>query len=80
LIIVVGELPVRFDRISRDGQGGPALQSTRINGNAWYGDSGGPQFYNDQVVGVASTADGRSIQNYASIADGRSWIRSITGV
>jgi secreted trypsin-like serine protease len=70
---------VRFDQLSRDAQGGEALQSSRINGNAWYGDSGGPQFYNDQVVGVASTADGQSIQNYAGVPSSIAWIRSIIG-
>jgi hypothetical protein len=63
-----------------DAYGGPAIRSTRINGNAWRGDSGGPQFYNGVQVGVASTADGVSIQNYASVAASRSWIRSVAGV
>ncbi|MBQ1014785.1 trypsin-like serine protease, partial [Micromonospora sp. M51] len=39
-----------------DAYGGQAIRSTRINGNAWRGDAGGPQFYNGQQVGVASTA------------------------
>ncbi|HEX6967885.1 MAG TPA: DUF1986 domain-containing protein [Micromonosporaceae bacterium] len=63
-----------------DAYGGQAIRSSRINGNAWRGDSGGPQFYNGRQVGVASTADGYSIQNYSSVAASRSWIRSITGV
>lgn len=63
-----------------DAYGGQAIRSSRINGNAWRGDSGGPQFYNGQQVGVASTADGRSIQNYSSVAFNRAWIRSVSGV
>ncbi|SCE67483.1 Trypsin [Micromonospora viridifaciens] len=63
-----------------DAYGGPAIRSSRINGNAWKGDSGGPQFYNGVQVGVASTADGQSIQNYASVAASRSWITSVAGV
>lgn len=63
-----------------DAYGGQAIRSTRINGNAWKGDSGGPQFYNGRQVGVASTADGVSIQNYASVAYNRSWITSVAGV
>ncbi|NLU77876.1 DUF1986 domain-containing protein [Micromonospora sp. HNM0581] len=63
-----------------DAYGGQAIRSSRINGNAWRGDSGGPQFYNGQQVGVASTADGRSIQNYGSVAYNRAWIRSVSGV
>ncbi|WP_205717761.1 S1 family peptidase [Actinomadura soli] len=59
---------------------GPAICTTKINGNAWSGDSGGPQRYNDQQVGVASTADGRSEQTYGSVPAGRSWIRSVAGV
>ncbi|MGI5212406.1 S1 family peptidase [Plantactinospora sp. CA-290183] len=63
-----------------DAYGGRAIRSTRINGNAWRGDSGGPQFYNGAQVGVASTADGRNIQNYGSVAYHRSWISSVAGV
>ncbi|MBQ1050953.1 DUF1986 domain-containing protein [Micromonospora sp. C51] len=63
-----------------DAYGGQAIRSSRINGNAWRGDSGGPQFYNGQQVGVASTADGQSIQNYGSVAYNRAWIRSVSGV
>lgn len=63
-----------------DAYGGRALRSTRINGNAWRGDSGGPQFYNGAQVGVASTADGVNIQNYGSVAFNRAWITSVAGV
>ncbi|WP_243707988.1 DUF1986 domain-containing protein, partial [Micromonospora sp. KC606] len=63
-----------------DAYGGQAIRSTEINGNAWRGDSGGPQFYNGRQVGVASTADGVSIQNYGSVAYNRAWITSTAGV
>ncbi|MEV4753763.1 DUF1986 domain-containing protein [Micromonospora sp. NPDC049559] len=63
-----------------DAAGGRAIRSTAINGNAWRGDSGGPQFYNGAQVGVASTADGVSIQNYGSVAYNRAWITSVSGV
>jgi secreted trypsin-like serine protease len=63
-----------------DAYGGQAIRSTRINGNAWRGDSGGPEFYNGQQVGVASTANGTTIQNYGSVAFNRAWIRSTSGV
>ncbi|MGA3538821.1 S1 family peptidase [Micromonosporaceae bacterium DT194] len=63
-----------------DAYGGRAIRSTRINGNAWRGDSGGPQFYNGAQVGVASTADGSNIQNYGSVAYNRAWITSVAGV
>jgi secreted trypsin-like serine protease len=63
-----------------DAYGGPAIGSTRITGNAWRGDSGGPQTYNGQQVGVASTADGQSRQFYGSVPANRSWIRSVSGV
>jgi secreted trypsin-like serine protease len=72
---------VRVSTLSaRDAYGGQAIGSTRINGNAWRGDSGGPQFYNGQQVGVASTADGTSRQFYGSVPNSRSWIRSVAGV
>jgi secreted trypsin-like serine protease len=63
-----------------DAYGGRAIGSTAINGNAWRGDSGGPQFYNGSQVGVASTADGVSRQYYGSVAYNRSWITQVAGV
>jgi secreted trypsin-like serine protease len=63
-----------------DAYGGRAIRSSRIDGNAWRGDSGGPQFYNGQQVGVASTANGVNIQNYGSVAFNRAWIQSVAGV
>ena len=65
---------------STDAYGGQAIRSTGVNGHAWRGDSGGPQFYNGQQVGVCSTGNGTSYQNYASVAANRSWISSIAGV
>ena len=63
-----------------DAYGGRAIGSTRINGNAWRGDSGGPQVYNGAQVGVASTANGTNAQYYGSVAYNRSWISSVAGV
>ena len=63
-----------------DAYGGRAIASSRINGNAWRGDSGGPQVYNGAQVGVASLADGQSVQYYASVAYNRGWITSVAGV
>ena len=63
-----------------DAYGGRAIGSTRINGNAWRGDSGGPQVYNGAQVGVASTADGTSRQYYGSVAYNRAWITQVSGV
>jgi secreted trypsin-like serine protease len=63
-----------------DAYGGRAIGSTRVNGNAWRGDSGGPQVYNGAQVGVASTADGQSRQYYGSVAYNRAWITSVAGV
>ena len=65
---------------AQDAYGGRAIGSTAINGNAWRGDSGGPQFYNGSQVGVASTADGVSRQYYGSVAYNRAWIQSVAGV
>lgn len=63
-----------------DAYGGRAIASTAITGNAWRGDSGGPQVYNGAQVGVASTADGQSRQYYGSVAYNRAWITSVAGV
>ncbi|MEJ3743368.1 DUF1986 domain-containing protein [Actinomycetes bacterium KLBMP 9797] len=63
-----------------DAYNGRAIRSTRVNGNAWRGDSGGPEFYNGAQVGVASTANGTTIQNYGSVAYNRAWITSTAGV
>ncbi|PZG01810.1 S1 family peptidase [Micromonospora deserti] len=63
-----------------DAYGGPAIRSTRGDGVAWRGDSGGPQFYNGQQVGVCSTGNGSTYQNYGSVAANRSWIMSVAGV
>jgi secreted trypsin-like serine protease len=71
---------VRVSGFTQDAFGGRAIASRRINGNAWKGDSGGPEFFNGLQVGVASTADGRSIQNYGSVPFNRAWIRSTAGV
>jgi secreted trypsin-like serine protease len=71
---------VRVTGFTSDAYGGRAIRSTAVNGNAWKGDSGGPEFYNGRQVGVASTADGSSTQNYGSVAVNRSWIRSVSGV
>jgi len=70
---------------STDAYGGRAIASRGINGAAWHGDSGGPEVSGGLQVGVASTAGNsgsnpQGVQNYASIAASRSWIRSTTGV
>ena len=77
---VLKQADVRITGASTDYLGGPAIASVRLTGNAWSGDSGGPQLYNGVQVGVASTADGVSEQNYSSVAAGRTWIRDTAGV
>ena len=64
----------------RDAFGGRAICSTGISGVAWQGDSGGPQLAGGVQVGVASTGNGSTSQTYASVANSRSWIRSVAGV
>ncbi|MFC5291241.1 proprotein convertase P-domain-containing protein [Actinokineospora guangxiensis] len=70
---------VRVTGRAADAYNGPALASTGISGYAWKGDSGGPQRYNDAIVGVASTADCASRQYYASVTSGLAWIRRHIG-
>jgi len=76
---------VRVTGSSRDAYNGEAIASRGVNGSAWHGDSGGPELYNGQQVGVCSTGSNsgsnpQGTQNYASIAANRSWIRSTAGV
>ncbi|WP_020666661.1 S1 family peptidase [Amycolatopsis nigrescens] len=71
---------VRMSSICRDYYGGQALCTSRITGNAWSGDSGGPQMSGGVQVGVASTADGSSTQQYSSVPATRAWIRQTAGV
>jgi secreted trypsin-like serine protease len=63
-----------------DAHGGRAIASYAVTGNAWRGDSGGPQVYNGEQVGVASTADGNAWQFYSSVAFNRGWITAVSGV
>lgn len=68
---------VSVTQMSTDYYGGTAFYSTGINGYAWKGDSGGPQFNSaGQQVGVASTANCAGNQTYTSVPDYRSWILS----
>jgi len=76
---------VQVTGTSRDARNGQAIASRGINGSAWHGDSGGPELYNGQQVGVCSTGSNsgsnpQGTQNYASITANRSWIRSTAGV
>ncbi len=76
---------VRVTGRSTDAFGGRAIASRGINGAAWHGDSGGPEVSNGVQVGVASTAGNsgsnpQGIQNYASVAANRTFIRNTAGV
>jgi secreted trypsin-like serine protease len=76
---------VRVTGRSTDAFGGRAIASRGINGAAWHGDSGGPEVSNGLQVGVASTAGNsgsnpQGIQNYASVAASRTFIRNTAGV
>ncbi|HWG98546.1 MAG TPA: trypsin-like serine protease [Pilimelia sp.] len=70
---------VRVTSICRDYYGGEAICSTRIDGAAWSGDSGGPKMHNGLQVGVASTADGGTNQQYTSVIPSRAWIMQMIG-
>ncbi|MBV8932233.1 MAG: trypsin-like serine protease [Kutzneria sp.] len=76
---------VQVTGTSTDAFGGRAIASRGVDGAAWHGDSGGPEVFNGVEVGVASTAanggsNPQGIQNYASVAASRSWIRQTAGV
>ncbi|HEX5595534.1 MAG TPA: trypsin-like serine protease [Micromonosporaceae bacterium] len=69
-----------------DYYGGRAIRSYRINGNACYGDSGGPQFkLVDGLryqVGVLSTISSGCTgwQNYSSVPTSLTWIKQVAGI
>lgn len=65
---------------AQDAFGGRSIQSSKGDGVAWKGDSGGPQLANGKQVGVASLADGSTTQIYASVAENLSFIRSAAGL
>lgn len=65
----------------QDGAGGKAICSTGITGNAFNGDSGGPEIAGGAEVGVCSTGDAQAkSQEYASVAANRDWIRQVSNV
>ena len=64
-----------------DAAGGRAICSTGITGNAFNGDSGGPEMAGGAEVGVCSTGDAQArTQEYASVAANRDWIRQVSNV
>lgn len=77
---------VKVSGRSTDAYGGRAIQSRGVDGAAWKGDSGGPELSGGVQVGVASTVQNQSgtntrgTNNYASVANSRSWIKSTAGV
>jgi len=76
---------VRVTGHSSDAFGGSAIASTGINGAAWHGDSGGPQVSSGVQVGVCSTGNNsgsnpQGTQNYASVANSRTFIKNTSGV
>lgn len=76
---------VKVTGSSSDAFGGQAIASQGVDGAAWHGDSGGPEVDNGVQVGVCSTgnnsgSDTHGTQNYASVANSRSFIKTTAGV
>jgi hypothetical protein len=64
-----------------DGVGAPAICSTGITGNAFNGDSGGPEIADGTEVGVCSTGNAdEKTQEYTSVAANRDWLRQVANV
>jgi hypothetical protein len=64
-----------------DAVGGKAICSTGMTGNAFNGDSGGPEIAGGAEVGVCSTGNPEAkTQEYASVAANRDWIRQVSNV
>ena len=65
----------------KDAAGGRAICSTGVTGNAFNGDSGGPEISGGAEVGVCSTGNAQAgTQEYASVAANRDWVRQVTNV
>ncbi len=62
-----------------DYKGGVAICAKRVDGIPAGGDSGGPMFAGDRVVGVASTSDRVKRTCYASVVHYRDWIHAVSG-
>ncbi|YAL83208.1 S1 family peptidase [Dermacoccaceae bacterium W4C1] len=72
---------VEVSGFTTDAFGGRAISSDGINGSAWKGDSGGPQFADGKQVGVASTASYvGQYQNYASVPENFDFITNEAGL
>ncbi|MBV8932234.1 MAG: trypsin-like serine protease [Kutzneria sp.] len=76
---------VQVTGTSTDAFGGRAIASRGVDGAAWHGDSGGPEVFNGVEVGVCSTGSNtgtntQGTQNYASVANSRTFIRNTAGV
>jgi hypothetical protein len=64
-----------------DAAQGKAICSKAVTGNAFNGDSGGPQMADGAEVGVCSTGDAQArTQEYASVAANRDWIKQVASV
>ncbi|WP_051792962.1 S1 family peptidase [Amycolatopsis jejuensis] len=76
---------VKVTGSSTDAFNGKAIASKGVTGASWHGDSGGPQLADGVQVGVCSTgensgSDPHGVQNYASVANSRDWIKQTAGV
>lgn len=63
-----------------DYKGGVAICAKRVDGIPAGGDSGGPMFAGDRIVGVASTSDRDKRACYTSVVHYRHWIHTVSGV
>lgn len=72
---------------STDAYGGRAIHVRGVDGASNHGDSGGPLFVNNVIVGVCSTGDvadpgsnKNATSNYANLSGSRQWIANTAGV
>jgi secreted trypsin-like serine protease len=63
-----------------DYKGGVAICAKRVDGIPAGGDSGGPMFAGERIVGVASTSDRDKRACYSSVPHYRAWIHAVSGV
>jgi secreted trypsin-like serine protease len=67
-------------RVTRfDGGTERRIRAAEVTGMAYYGDSGGPMFYQGRQIGTCTGQGGDELV-YPSVAHVRGWIRQVTGV
>jgi hypothetical protein len=76
---------MRVESVVSGGDGERMVRTEQVgDGYAWYGDSGGPAFWNGMQIGTLccgnTSGDGSGTESYSSLANVKDWIWDITGI